>query len=79
MTEETIKRSSFKELSEMYDRVFKDEESGNMFDSYHNMFDSYHNMFDSYHNMFDFDGVAPYSIGQTPAPWRESNSVKIKY
>ena len=34
MTEETIKRSSFEELLKIYDRLFKDEEFGDMFEDY---------------------------------------------
>ena len=69
MSEETIKRSSFDELSKRYDRVYKDnDEFGDMFESYYDMFK-------------DYDIIAPYSDAQVPPPpppWRKDDIVRIK-
>ena len=62
MAEETIKRSSFEELSKRYDRIYKDddEEFGDMFD------------FDIVAPYSDAQTPPP------PPPWYKGSRVKIK-
>ena len=77
MTEETIKRSSFEELSKRYDRVYRDD-----FEELSERYDRvYKDVDDEFDDMFDFDVIAPYSDMRIPlpsSPWCQDSIIKIK-
>ena len=79
MTEETIKKSSFDELSERYDRVYENdfEELSERYDRvYEDVNDEFSDMFE------DYDIVAPYSDMRMPLspsePWCQDSIVEAK-